>query len=970
MFNIRANTSFTDILAARFLKRYADRPEELARVLFLLPNRRACLNLKEAFIRLRGLNPTILPRMEPVADLEEEEIFLTADAKILQNLPPAVSLTERIFIFIKLILQKPDLGLKRITLTQAYALAQNLAQLIDTAKAENLDFSRLADLVPDEYAEHWQQTLKLLQIITLHWPSILQEKNMLDTIERRIMLSRIQLKLWQQNNNFSQIILAGVTAAYPYLKEMTKVIADLHNGEVYLYGLDKYCDDDTWAQIDENHPQFELKELLDFLKVERRTIIDIPDAPPAPSEIFASEIMRPATSTDKWRKLSFKILPPEAFNHIRLINCDDSRHEARTIALIMRHTLEQKEKTAALITLDRNLARRVVSELKRWDIIADDSAGQPLSLTPIGIYLRLILDVIENKNQTTVISLLKHPFTSLGINRGLCSTLTHKLEYCWRRQKQPDEELNNFLASLDLQLEPLKFLYETPSVRLSDIFTAHIKVAESLADTDTKSGDKNIWKGDAGQAAAKFVSDFLLHSDILDSISTADYSGFLTTLLSRQNVRKSYGTHPRIKILGPIEARLCHYDVTIIGSANEGIWPKLPNADMWMSRPMKHDFGMLQPEKNIGVSAADFAHLLQAPQVYITRAQKNDGAPTNKSRWLLRLETLLQAVYTNENTDKSSPLTYDFIYDNNYAALAKNTDRRYNSAALNAPQPRPALYMRPRQLSASNIETLQRDPYTIYAKYILSLYPLSGLDTPKQPYDFGNLVHAVLQEFNNLYPQEYPANAANLLTDIGRQHFIDADISPDVQVFWWPKFMEIINWTVKTEQAYRPTVSQVHNEIYGQITYDAPGGPFKITAIADRVDETTDGKISIIDYKTGKTRSIKEMTDGKAPQLPIEGIIAEKGGFKDIKAKKVQSLQYWGFQKKAITTSAQESETAITRTDKIINALICAFDDEKRPYLAKPFGNKSGVYSDYDHLSRFAEWAVKDNSTSEETSDD
>ena len=45
------------------------------------------------------------------------------------------------------------------------------------------------------------------------------------------------------------------------------------------------------------------------------------------------------------------------------------------IALALRQTLEQDGQTAALVTPDRLLARRVASELARWQIAIDDSAA-------------------------------------------------------------------------------------------------------------------------------------------------------------------------------------------------------------------------------------------------------------------------------------------------------------------------------------------------------------------------------------------------------------------------------------------------------------------------------------------------------------------------------------------------------------------------------------------------------------------
>lgn len=165
IFNINAGSSFVDVLAERYLKEYEGNPEGLANVLFLLPNRRACQSLSDAFVRCRGLTPTILPQIKPIAEADEDEVLLTLDSSVLENLLPAINETDRVLQFTKLIMKKSELGLDKVTLAQAYVLARNLASLIDMTYNEQLKFDKIKELVDAEYAAHWQQTLELLEII-------------------------------------------------------------------------------------------------------------------------------------------------------------------------------------------------------------------------------------------------------------------------------------------------------------------------------------------------------------------------------------------------------------------------------------------------------------------------------------------------------------------------------------------------------------------------------------------------------------------------------------------------------------------------------------------------------------------------------------------------------------------------------------------------------------------------------------
>lgn len=957
IYNIKAGDSFVDVLASYFLKNYENKPEELAKVLFLLPNRRACQSLSEAFVRLRGLEPTILPQILPIADVEEDEVFLTGNHDVIKNLKPEISKTERVLIFTRLIMQKPaELGLGKLSLAQSYALAENLADLIDLAYNENLDFSRLDEIVPAEYAAHWQESLKLLAIITKFWPQILQERGVVDSSFRRNQLLETEIELWHQSQTAQKIVVAGSTAAFPLLKKLVKTVAELPNGEVWLYGLDNYLDDAAWEQIDENHPQFELKELLDYLQINRADVCCLPNNGFTPRERLVSEIMRPAASSAEWRKLSSYSLPEEAFTGLKLMSCSDIRQEAQAIALLMRKTLETPEKTAALITMDRNLARRVVSELKRWNIIADDSAGQPLSLTPVGVYLRLLINVLESDfSQVSLLSLLKHPFTSCGQKSSVFNQNVRGLELSWRKKEELSAQQMDFIAEIKNYFQPLAELYRQSAVNFKELFICHIKTAERLADTDIKTGEKIIWKNDSGAAAAKFVNELLQKSELLENIQAQDYLPLLECMLLEQNVRVRFGMHPRIKILGPIEARLTQFDVTIIGEANEGVWPKLPSADMWMSRPMKKDFGFPLPERSIGVMAADFAHLLNAKDVYLTRAERVDGTPTNKSRWWLRLETVLAANF-GDNKEK-----YAGLQDDKYALWAKYWERAAVLKRIKEPRPCPPVAMRPRKLSAVNFEMLMRDPYSVYAKYILGLYPLQNLDEDLAFRDYGNIVHAVIEKFNNKYNTgSYPSDAAEQLLKMGESEFAAQGISADIKAFWWPKFVKTINWLTNIEENYRREVACVHNEIQGSLCFDSSGGKFTITAKADRIDETKGGGLNILDYKTGSARSVKEVETGMAPQLPIEGLIAEQGGFPDIPAKEVESLRYWKLGDKEILCNQEQSRRGLEKTMQYLQTWISSYDSAATPYLAKPIPSRAPSYSDYDHLSRYLEWSVKD----------
>ena len=963
IFNVSASASFVDILAEHFLKTEKD---NLSQVLFLLPNRRACRDLADAFVRANGLEPTILPQMKPVAEAEEDAVLLSGQANLTMQFAPAVSNSERLFYLSKQIMENgQSLGISTVTAAQAYELAQSLSVFFDNCQQQQKSLDGLDKLLENypNYAEHWQRTLDLLTLLRKMWPQYLQQQNKTNIRQRQQLLLAAELDYWQQTKTSQRIVAAGITAAFPILKKLVKTVYDLPNGEVWLYGLDKYLSEPDWEQVEVHHPQYELKELLECLNLKRSEVQDV--VLPEAREFLVSECMRPVKTTDVWRTLPQNENFSSALKGLQIVECDDMRQEANAVALIIRSTLENSKKTVALVTGDRNLARCVVAELKRWNITADDSAGLPLNQTPIGIYLRLIIETVRNNfTQTDCMALLKHPFTSCSMNKAKCRKLARQLELYWRHDKKYAKTTNNeeqvLLAAFQKCLQPLTDLYAKSTVSLTEILTAHIQTAENLASTDEKSGDKIIWRLDAGKMAADFVNDLLTNGEIFGAFKPYEYGSLFNKMLQTQNVRIRYGMHPQVKILGPIEARLTQFDITIIGEVNEGFWPASPASDMWMSRQMREDFGLPDKERAIGVCAADFAHLLNSKEVYLTRAARLDGAPTAKSRWLLRLETVLTALLGKRES------IYN-LYDRQYVSWAKFAERAETLKPISAPQPRPTVEKRPLQLSASNIDSLFRDPYTIFAKYILQLYPLDDLDRRFDRRDYGNIVHKTVELFNRRYGASMPKNAKEELLRLGEEQFKAANIPTPIRVFWWPKFEQTADWLIATEQNYRQNITAIYNEIEGKMKWPLSNGTtFTLTGKADRIDITDDGMLHIIDYKTGSggyPQSLREMKLGYAPQLPTEALIALNGGYADISAHMpINTLAYWLLGKDTKELKEEEVSQVISLTQENIKKRLHEFYEQTppAPYVYKPDPLNVTKYSDYEHLARYREWGISD----------
>lgn len=955
IYNIRHSTPFWDTLANIYLSKFNTDNLALASALFLVPNRRACKSLTDAFIRQQGLKPVILPQIVPIAEIDDDELFFDkldiSDCIDKENFS-LISKEERLFIFTRLILSKPqDFGIKQISLAQAFNLAKELANLIDIVCNNDLSFDKLYDLVPEKYATHWQETLELLKIITEYWPKILNERKAIDVCELKKQQLLLQAEIWKTQQTNRLIVAAGISASFPAIVKILNTIKELPNGAIYFAGIDCFADDSYWLEVDESNPQFELKELLSLLNIERSSVKNIDVSVNNNREKLISEIMKPAILSNEWQYLkTTNINISDAMDGIEIIEATSQRDEAIAIACKMREVLETPEKTVALVTYDRNLARRVSAELGRFDIKVDDSAGIPASLTSIGMFLRLIAEASLNIDSDVAINaLLKSPYTLFGENASNFRKKVYNYETSLRSARNNKTNLSNdFIANIKNELSTFSEILNKSDINFCDILTSHIKLAEKIASSDISGGANLLWRGEEGRHIAKFLTNLINTSSILNSISGKDYLAFFCELLATDSVRSSYGSHSRLKILGPIEARLNNFDCVILGEMNEGVWPKAEKADMWMSRPMKQDFGISLPEKNVGILAADLCSFLGCKNVVITRADRIDGTPTKKSRWLLRLETVLNALGFSIENIKNHDLL-DFV---------NNIDRPSEFLPIKPPAPCPPVEARPRKLSASAVDLLVSDPYSVFAKYILKLYPFNDLDTPLDQRDYGTLIHAIIEDFNNTYPSELPDNALEILITLGKEYFNKMNIENELKTFWFPKFEKIARWIIEQESDYRKNVKKVNNEITGQICLNAPRGAVTFTAKADRIDELKDNSINIIDYKTGKIPSKNQVHAGHALQLVLEGLIARKGKFDNIPNKQLDKLTYWQLGTKSLDLNPDEDDI-IDRTEEYLVRLISAFDFETTAYLSRPTPKYVPKNKDYEHLARIKEWSVQ-----------
>ncbi len=989
---------FVDALATGLLGRHRDDPLDLADVTVLLPTRRACRLLREAFLRQGAGRALLLPRMMALGDVDEDAMLLDGSAIAApggpdpaSDPPPAIPTLRRQLLLARLIAARP-LGPDGDppTPARAVALARDLAGLLDQAQTERLSLADLKGLVPERHAAHWQTTVDFLAILSDLWPKVLAAEGALDPAARRDRLMTARTQAWREQPPSTPVVAAGSTGSIPATAELLAVVAGLPAGAVVLPGLDLTMDAPSWDSLEPTHPQFGMRRLLNTLNLTRADVTPwpVPHQPDTAVETgrearvrLLAEAMRPAATTDGWRDLP--PLPAEALAGVARVTCPGPREEAEAVALMMRETLETPGRTAALVTPDRDLARRVAALLDRWGLTVDDSAGQPLAVTPPGALLRLLAEAAaEDLAPAALLDLLRHPLVAAGYDTGRFHEVVRRLDRevlrgpraagGWdglraavsERARSPRRPLLDLLDRLERLLGPLAAMMRGPALPPRALVDLHMRCAEALSASDETPGPLRLWAGPAGEAAAAFAADLLAACDGLPPMAPKDYPGVLDALMVGQPVRRPFGTAPRLSILGSLEARAWHADLMILGGLNEGTWPPDPGADPWMSRPMRADFGLPAPEQRIGLSAHDFAQAVAAPRVALTRAERVEGTPTVPSRWLLRLEAVADAVGLGAVWAASGHGPWL-----GWAAALRAVE---TIEPAPPPAPRPPPEARPNRLSVTRIETWRRDPYAIYARFILGLEALDDLDRPLGAADYGTLVHAALERFRLDHPEHLPDDAENRLLAIGETLFAGLLADPGTRAFWWPRFQRTAAWVTAEERRRSAELRRVHVERRGSLDLAGVARPSTLTGTADRIESRADGTLVVVDHKTGQPPSRREVAAGYAPQLPLEAAMIAAGGFPDVPADApVAALEYWrlrGARDSAGEIRSVADDPAILAKEAMAGlvALVNLYADPDTPYLARPVPDKAPRYSDYDHLARVAEWAAAGDEAGEE----
>jgi len=979
-FTIPAHRPFVEDLASGLYAALSPLgPEALSDAVVLTPTRRGARALVEAFLKVGSEKALLPPQVRALGDLDEgEPPFEPGDIAL--DLPPAISPWRRRFELARLVSGASDRLERSLDAAGALELADALAGFLDSVEIEEAaPLKSLDGWVDLEMAKHWEISADFLRLAVEAWPARLKELGLTDVTARRVALLRALGKRWRDSPPPGVMVAAGSTGTAPAAAALLTAIAEAPQGAVVLPGLDQDLAEDAWRKVGEQHPQGAMKRLLALAGVERGQVGLWSSPSPGDGDgrwrrRIINEALRPAEATDDWLGQIAKLRAEGATEGVDPVakgltglSIVVARHEeeaAGAVALLLREALETPDRTAALVTPDAALARRVSARLSRWGVVADSSAGAPLAGFPVGVLTSVMAKAAVNPfDPVLLLALAKHPFARFGLEPEDLARRAARLERSGLRGPRAEGwapverrlveagdtgEAIDLLGSLRRVIEIARKPFADGPAAAPAATRALAEAMEALAADGLTADTGKLWSGAGGEAAATLIAAVIEEGDGLPEVTPSGFSALIDGLLAGETVRTGAGSHPRLHVLGAIEARLVRADLIVLAGLEEGVWPAAAPVDPFLSRPMRKTAGLPPPERRIGLSAHDFAQAACAPEVVLLRSERRGGAPAVASRWLWRLETLARGAGA---VIEARPEVLDW---------ARALDEPGAFSPAPRPKPTPPLEARPRKLSVTGVERWIRDPYGFYARSILNLRPLERPGEPVEARARGTAIHAAFERFALEHAETLPEAAHDIFAAY-LMEALEAAGMPGARLARERALaVNVAPWVVDFERRRREG-AQLLVEQQGELEVVEN---FTLTAKADRI-EVRAWAADVLDFKTGSPPSKKQVDSGLAPQLTLTAAILRHGGFAGVGKTEANELVYVRVSGgrvpglEIVRGGGEESPDLAERALEGLRGRIAAFDDPDQGYLSWAAPQFINQYpGDYDHLARLWEWHV------------
>ncbi|MBJ6987105.1 double-strand break repair protein AddB [Devosia sp. MC521] len=996
LFSIAPHTPFLQCLAGavmdgRLLHDW-DRsgPFWLSDVTIVVPTQRARALLADCFAAhpdYAGLLPDI--RTFGGDDAEEEPFLPPYDAP---PMPQGVTGLERRLVMSRLVAAwaHSPAGIQAFstppTAAEIFSMSDSLGTVIDDLQIEEKsasDLYAIKDGMEHEVSNYWQQTLEFLNIALTLWPHHLGPGRADPQEIRRQRLDRQALASTLVYAD-RPVIAAGSTGSIAATARLLAAIGSLPRGAVVLPGLDMDMSPQMHEALlnpDSNphgHPQYGLARLLRRLGAGVGDVVEL-CAVDHPRTSIVNHALALTEDTALWSSLRpDDDIIAAAFDTVSVIRARTEDEEARSVALASRAALAAN-KTVGIITPDRNLARRIAAELRRFDIEVDDAAGAPLFQSPAGRLSRQVLSLVTGQcAPVDLVALLRNRSALFGLERADITIFADivdlkilrgqrlapgvaGLRKAVEKQTGQDvpggrrisedaaEKLLGFFDKLEKAISGLNALSAKPEIGAGQLAAALFAAVTAVSQGAPLHGRDEL---------ARWAADMEKLAEEGHRFAPRGLDAVLSALMTGYQVRNREARRSDISIWGQIEARLMAPDLVILAGLNEDKWPAAADPGPWLSRGMRLAAGMEPPERMQGLAAHDFAQAMGRDAVIISYSDRVGSSPALPSRLVQRLDAFIGASAVETMRERGQF----------WIAQSRAIDAVTSVSPAKRPLPNPPIVPRTQKLSVTEIETLMRSPYDIYAKHVLKLRQLDPLGEEPDARERGTIIHAIFARFVQEGFEVSAPDALETLNRLAAEEFANLDAIGERRDIWLRRFATAAEQFLSFERQRDPLVRKRHAEIEGQLelklAYD-----FLITGKADRVDELYDGTLEMLDFKTGSPPSGAAMKAYEAPQLLLEAEMGANGGMRGVASADTSALTYIkiglgpdafkvsGFSLPPNTSLMEAADEINRRMQSHIEHFLLA----ETPLPARLMPLKTQRFAGtYDHLARVAEWTAVD----------
>lgn len=775
-----------------------------------------------------------------------------------------------------------------------FDLADSLSSLIRNLIINNADYKKL--IIPDQFNNCWEKTLVILDKV-FEDPKVIELKKNLELTWREYIDSL----------SGEKIVLAGIFEENFYNRLLYDKALDC--GIIVTSGLENKLGDNykkIRQQLEERWDQLEIKEFKD-----------------------EKDLIKGDHS---------------------LIEVMNNADESLVVALITRSMLD-KNKSVLIVCSNLFLIQKIKMELLKWNVIADDSSGVSLDQTVCGQIISQIICMIEKGFQNVdVINFLKFKNSIkddvLAFEELLRKKENYPLDFFstfelfLKEERNKNTEINakkerkdenatqcvlNLFESSEKNYDvdhaegvlPLFLDQSDAKIKFEETsFENILEIVEELKNRSEypKNADFNFWieyfsefiKLVNDSASEEFTD--LLEPQDCKNISLLEFCIFLKNHFFNKSVRKELDHTSGVKILGILESQMIDADLIIIAGANEDYWVPSNSSDFWMSDSMLRQLDINTIDSKNEIYACIWEKLINKPNVIVTRSLLEKG---EQSQCYNRL--------------KKANLSEDTVYKE----LLKKIKIPLNYSPIEFESPVPEIKSRPTVFWVTDLDLLINNPYVYYAKKILRLKEVGRIN--EKINIKGNLIHQVLDEFVKKYT---PDCGVSFLKQIFKQVCRERFVNFDILGLWYFRIDSIFKFFMNNFHKD----SKSFSEIEGYITLNLPekNMPVKIASKADRIEVDPSGKISIIDYKTGKVPSKKQIESCEKVQLSVEALIASKDGF-NLGKTCVENMCFWPMKSNSskivsVSNSVEKSSQICEDTLKLIETLLIKYMVKGEPY--------------------------------------